>query len=265
VSEDRLIVLPRRLNSGRYWDLSFNNFNYSYVDVATDVYGYCTLALDRLGIGNSSHGEPLNEIQAPLEVSATAALTRMLRNGTFPNVSHAFQKVVHVGHSFGSAQTYALANLYPNITDGIVLTGFSMNGSFANLFVSGGNFQQAYLNQPLRFSNLSGSTIQTFLSRYAEPLLDYLAPVSLDSLPPPQTYAPGYLVSSDAEANKYLFFKPHYFDPQILQVAEQTKQPVTEGEVLTLTSLAMENAYAGPVMVIDGGTCPPLPFPNISY
>lgn len=84
--------------------------------------------------------------------------------------------------------------------------------------------------------------------------------MSLDSLPPPQTYAPGYLVSSDVEANKYLFLKPHYFDPQILQVAEQTKQPVTEGEILTLTSLAMENAYAGPVIVIDGGTFPPFPF-----
>jgi hypothetical protein len=63
-----------------------------------------------LGIGNSSHGDPLNEIQAPLEVAATVALTMMLRNGTFPEVKKAFQKVVHVGHSFGSVQTFALAS-----------------------------------------------------------------------------------------------------------------------------------------------------------
>jgi hypothetical protein len=53
----------------------------------------------------------LNEIQAYLEIAATAQLTMMLRNGTFPGANHTFKKVVHVGHSFGSAQTYALANL----------------------------------------------------------------------------------------------------------------------------------------------------------
>ena len=81
----------------RYWDLSYNNFNYSYVDVATDTYGYSTLAYDRLGIGNSSHGEPLNEIQAFLEVAALAELTLMLRNGTFPGVKQTFDKITHVG------------------------------------------------------------------------------------------------------------------------------------------------------------------------
>lgn len=78
-----------------YWDLSFNDFNYSYVDVATDEYNYCTLAYDRLGIGNSSHGEPLNEIQALLEVAALAELTTMLRAGSFPQVNQTFRKVVH--------------------------------------------------------------------------------------------------------------------------------------------------------------------------
>jgi len=40
----------------RYWDLSFNDYNYSYVDYATS-HGYSALSFDRLGIGNSSHGE----------------------------------------------------------------------------------------------------------------------------------------------------------------------------------------------------------------
>ena len=46
----------------RYWDLSFNNYNYSHINVATDMYNYCTLPFDHLGIGNSSQDEPLNEI-----------------------------------------------------------------------------------------------------------------------------------------------------------------------------------------------------------
>ncbi|KAH7409126.1 hypothetical protein BKA64DRAFT_388116 [Cadophora sp. MPI-SDFR-AT-0126] len=55
-----------------YWDLPYNDYNYSYLNVATDKYKYCTSSFDRLGIGNSSHGEPLNEIQAFLEIAATA-------------------------------------------------------------------------------------------------------------------------------------------------------------------------------------------------
>lgn len=45
----------------------------------------------------SSHGEPLNEIQAFLEVAALAELTTMLREGTMPGVSRRFKKVTHVG------------------------------------------------------------------------------------------------------------------------------------------------------------------------
>jgi len=61
------------------------------------------------------------------------------------------------------------------------------------------------------------------------------------------------MVSSDAEANKYLFLKPKFYDPNILTLAEKTKQPVTEGGLLTLGSLTMSNAFGGPVLVITGG------------
>ncbi|PMD34672.1 hypothetical protein L207DRAFT_588186 [Hyaloscypha variabilis F] len=235
-----------------YWDLSFNNYNYSYINVATDQYKYCTLSFDRLGIGNSSHGEPLNEIQIFIEIATTAQLTQMLRNGTFPGVNQTFNKVVHVGHSFGSAQTYALASMYPNLTDGIVLTGFSMNGSFVSSFAAGGNFQQANRNQPLRFGNITGIGAQNVLSMYAEPLVSYISPIDLTSLPAPQALPNGYLVTSDIEGNKLQFFKPHYYDPAILELAERTKQPVTEGELLTLASLPMMNSFAGPVLLIAG-------------
>jgi hypothetical protein len=43
-----------------YWDLDYNNYNYSYVNVALAA-GYSALAIDRFGIGNSSHGDPINE------------------------------------------------------------------------------------------------------------------------------------------------------------------------------------------------------------
>jgi len=85
-----------------YWDLSFNNYNYSYVCEAVDEYGYSTFSWDRLGVGMSSHGEPVNEIQAWLEIAALKALTDGLRAGSIHGVPKAFEKVLHVGHSFGS-------------------------------------------------------------------------------------------------------------------------------------------------------------------
>jgi len=216
------------------------------------VYKYATFSYDRLGIGNSSHGEPLNEIQSFIEVETLAQLTRMLRNGSFPGINYTPKKVVHVGHSFGSAQTYSLANLYPNITDGIVLTGFSMNASFVNLFAAGGNFQQANLNEPLRFSSITGTQVQNRLNMYAGNVVDLFAPIDITTLPKPQNLPNGYLISSNTEADKYLFLKPHYYDPDILRLAERTKQPVTLGELLTLGSVTLMNNFAGPVLVIAG-------------
>ena len=232
--------------------MSYNNYNYSYLNVATDEFGYYTLSFDRLGVGNSSHGDPVNEIQSFLEISATVELTKMLRAGTFPGMNHTFEKVVHVGHSFGSAQTYSLANMYPNLTDGIVLTGFSMTPTFATLFIAGGNFQLANVNQPLRFGAVNGTSVHTLLSEFA-PNSVFFAPLELSALPAPQNLSNGYIISSDIQANKYLFLKPNYYDPAILTLAESTKQPVTIGEILTLMSVPMTNNFPGPTFLIRGG------------
>ncbi len=93
-----------------------------------------------------------------------------------------------------------------------------MNASFVGYFFAGANFVEANENTP----------------RLAE-------------------YPNGYLISSDIEANQYLFFYPGYFDPNILVLAENTKLPVTVGELLTLGSAPMMNTFTGPVMVISGG------------
>jgi len=177
----------------------------------------------------------------------------MLRNGSFPGVNHAFSKVVHVGHSFGSAQTYAIANNYPNITDAIILTGFTMNSSFAGYFVAGGNYQLAALNQPLRFANITGTQVSSLVGQYAEFLNTYISPIDIGSLPPSQMLPQGYLLTSTPEAINYQFYKPQFFNPAVLALSERTKQPVTGGEFLTLGSLPKMNKYAGPVMVIAGG------------
>lgn len=205
---------------GRYWDLPYHDFNYSYIDNALS-HGYHTLSYDRLGIGNSSHGDPKNEIQAFLEVSALAQITQMARNGSFPGIRQKPQKVIHAGHSFGSGLTYALSAMYPSLTDGIVLTGFSFNTSFSSYFVAGANFHQA--NQVFSSKNTSSSY-----------------------------YPPGYLVSSNVVANEFLFFTPPYFDPKILAFAEQNKKPVAIGELLTMGSVPIQSPFKGPVLIITG-------------
>lgn len=161
----------------------------------------------------------------------------MLRHGTFPTVPHAFGKVVHVGHSFGSIQTYSLVNQYPSDSDGIVLTGFSFDLAFVGLFIAGANFVQASRNQPNRFGN-DGQNLHS-----------------------------GYLVNNNAEALKYIFLKPNFYPSGLLNFAEDMKQPVTLGEILTLASVSAPNSFAGPVLVFNGGALPfpPIPFNNREY
>lgn len=123
---DTIQILTHGVGFDRtYWDYPFNNYNYSYVDRAIEQ-GYSTLAWDRLGIADSSHGDPINEIQMAAELEALHQLTLRVDSGTLCGMDgHRFQKKVHVGHSFGSLMTYGLSSKYPNITDAIVLTGFS--------------------------------------------------------------------------------------------------------------------------------------------
>ncbi|KAF2260400.1 alpha/beta-hydrolase [Lojkania enalia] len=263
-----------------YWDLSFNDYNYSYVEVAINN-GYTTLAIDRLGIGNSSHGDPINAIQAQAEIEALNSVTAQLRSGHIPGISQAFSKVIHVGHSFGSIQSYWFSSLYPNNTDGLVLTGYGPNGSFLPTTVASWNLRIARLDQPLRFGNASNALIlrnpqfygsNNRLVRATQAILRELgfnvgrqeiwediattelanlingyntSVVSLD-------YPSGYLVWPDLTANQYAFLLKGRYDVGLGLAAESGKQPVTAGELLTIGSSPALSSFAGPVLVFTG-------------
>ena len=221
-----------------YWDLPFNNYNYSYVNEAVDQYGYSTFSWDRLGIGMSSHGDPLSEIQALLEVDALRALTVGLRAGSIAGISTAYSTVLHVGHSFGSQHSYALTAMYPNLSDGLGLTGFSQNGSFAAFFLLGSNWIEA--NEVAALAS----------------------------------YPDGYFAANAPTGVQIDFFAPGDFDPAILTYAFNNGQPVTVGELLTFGGeTGSVNPFAGPVHIVTGerdipycgGNClaPPTGYPNI--
>ncbi|KAL8645074.1 MAG: hypothetical protein Q9226_007466 [Calogaya cf. arnoldii] len=262
-----------------YWDLPFNDYNYSYIDVAVDHYGFCTLSIDRLGEGNSSKADPLSVLQAPAEMSALYELTMMLRNGSLPNVPQAFNKVVHVGHSFGSALSYLLSVMHPTASDGLILTGFSQNGSFLAATVASWDVKLARLNQPLRFGNISYTAVSQALSpldnltkRIASNLAKYnvtlgevlqysqttdfgdlLAGLQPEQLPKMADLPSGYLTWTDAGSNQFAFLLPEFFDPSILQFAESSKFPFTLGELLTIGSAPMMSPmFKGPVQIVTG-------------
>lgn len=188
---------------------------------ATDDYGYSTFTWDRLGIAQSQHGDAVNEIQSSLEIAALLELTAQLRRGAITGVgpSGGFGKVVHVGHSFGSIQSYSLAVLLPEATDGLVLTGFTQQGAYIPYFALGAGFVPAGTVGPR--------------------LADYPA---------------GYLTLGSASAVHANLLSPGGFDPALLGMAYSGAQPVTVGEILTLGSQSgLVNPLTGPVLIITGG------------
>ncbi|RAL65837.1 hypothetical protein DID88_005500 [Monilinia fructigena] len=243
-----------------YWDLPFNNHNYSYVDVAVDRYGYSTLAIDRLGVGESSKADPTSVIQAPAELSAIVEVTKQLRAGTLSGVNIPKpNKVVHVGHSFGSILSYELASAHPNLTDGLILQGFSIDGSSLPQTIAGFNIQSASTNQPYKFGPPSASSILGSLcSQYQNALKNigsfYSAGSNHDT---GKIYAQnlpaGYLTWANLAANQFAFLAPPYYDPAIAEYAETTKEPFTAGELLTLGAQPSSAPdFTGPVLILTG-------------
>lgn len=216
---DALQILTHGVGFDRsYWDYPYNDFNYSYVRDAVE-HGYSTLTWDRLGVGESSHGDPVNEIQIFLEIAALKALTELARAGNLPKVSRRFSKISHVGHSFGSAMTYGLTALYPNISDAIVLTGFSQVPQYMAYFALGGNFVPVNESKSLA-----------------------------------DKYAPGYVAPKSSVGVHINFFGPDNFDSGLLESAYRNGQPAAVGELLTVGSVPKTSNFAGRVMIITGGT-----------
>lgn len=208
-------------------------------------------------------------------------MTTKLRNNGIPQIGKSYDTVIHVGHSFGSVQSYWLSALYPNNTDGVILTGFSVAAQFLPYIVAGWNLHSARLNQPLRLGNSSNSGLRKLASRYkldtnlVSGLQTYLKSAGIDLTSQEvwneiattevldlitgynetvyqYNYPPGYLASSDLTALQYAFLFPGNYDIGIALAGEQTKQPVTTGELLTIGSSPSSSPFTGPVLVITG-------------
>ena len=154
----------------------------------------------------------------------------MLKSGYFSNTT--FSSVVGTGHSFGSLLTQGLTAKYPSSLTAAILTGFSINSTGQDPFVTGLNLAIASQNQPIRFSGLSN----------------------------------GYLVSDTAISNQIAFFHAQDFDPSILNLAEATKGTVTFGELFSQSVVTQTAAnFTGSVAVVNGDNDLPFCTGNCSY
>jgi hypothetical protein len=178
-------------------------------------------------------------------------------------------------------QSYWLSALYPNNTDGLVLTGFSVASQFLPYIIAGWNLHSARLNQPLRLGNASNTGIRALAAQYnldknlVSGLDQLLSSIDIDLSSQEiwndiattevldlitgynqsvfqYNYPPGYLVSSDLTALQYAFLYPGNYDIGIALAGETTKQPVTTGELLTIGSSPSSSPFTGPVLVFTG-------------
>ena len=205
----------------KYWDFRLpsvpKNTQYSYITTAL-ANGYSTFSWDRLGCGLSSVPDPYLVVQAPIELTVLATLTGILRQGGFKGEGiPPPKKVIHVGHSWGSELSNALAALPQGneLSDGLILTAFSHQFQYGNYFIAASSLHLASTNQPARFGNRST----------------------------------GYVTWGDKFANQYSFLEYPYFDPAVLDYAESTKFPMTIGELLTQGALNYNaSTFKGPVL-----------------
>jgi pimeloyl-ACP methyl ester carboxylesterase len=107
-----------------YWDFPGFEGRYSYVQAASSR-GYATLAIDRLGYGQSTR--PVSQdVTYNNEVLTLHAVVQALRSGS---LGIHVQNIEAIGHSLGSGDVVGDAAAYPQDFNAIILTGYGQTVS----------------------------------------------------------------------------------------------------------------------------------------
>ena len=201
-----------------YWDLGAwggQNVSYSWRAAANSA-GYSTLAIDNLGNGQSSHPDPVWDVQLPLQVETIHAVIAQIKAGN--TVIAKPRSIVVVGHSSGSILGADLVGSYPDDVDALVLTAYApgLNSSI-NATVTQA-YQAAAVSDPERFGNL--------------------------------TY--GYLLQNNISAYTDDGYYSGYYDPSIAQEDYATRGVQPIGELLNASAPSTSPLYKGKVLVVTG-------------
>lgn len=113
------VLIPGASYRGEYWDIQLTPEIRSFRRAMNNA-GYATLAVDRLGTGQSS--APLSVVVTALtEAVAVHQVVTALRSGS---LGPGFDKVIVGGHSLGSAISVIEAATYHDV-DGVLVTGMT--------------------------------------------------------------------------------------------------------------------------------------------
>ncbi|KAG0650370.1 hypothetical protein D0Z07_3385 [Hyphodiscus hymeniophilus] len=201
-----------------YWNPTFNGSDrYNFVQHALNT-GYSVFLYDRIGNGQSSRPDPISEVQYQPQVEILSTLANLVKDKQSPyTLGVKVNKIVHVGHSFGSFIVLSSTINSPvGLIDGVILTGFSGVFTWLGLFTTGGQARVAALSQPSKWGSL---------------LHGYLTPVDIYAL-------------------SYGGFKSPYFDHDVAQSLFDQQYPVAIGEQLTAgTTVLNLSAIQVPVQV----------------
>ncbi|HEX4864393.1 MAG TPA: alpha/beta hydrolase, partial [Acidimicrobiales bacterium] len=201
-----------------YWDFPYQPETYSYVAWA-DGQGFATLAIDQLGVGESSR--PRGELLT--HHCLAESLHRLVDIIRGPGIGgHSFRRVVSVGHSAGSLASGLEAGTYGDV-DGVVLTG-----------ILGPN-ASGIVNDDKRI-------LGAFVPVADDPILRHL-PVAAD---------PGYMTLLP-QARVPLFYRVPPADPTLIVVDETLKDVMTVGQWATHGDAAEAcGSIPCPTLVING-------------
>ena len=216
----------------RYWDAEVEPEKHSYVDAVLEE-GYSILTYDRIGSGQSSKPDAYTDVQAPAEVEVLRAITEIVRDGklsSYASNSVNFDKIIHVGHSYGSFVTYAFSSLYSNLSDALILTGFIYNKEITAGRTTSMDVFYAPEEDPKLFAGSSS----------------------------------GYIVPGTRSVIQSGFFSSRVnestgiggFEPKMLDYAYSIRQPITAPQigsgVTLIESVPTAPEYTGPVQFILG-------------
>jgi pimeloyl-ACP methyl ester carboxylesterase len=233
--DTRSDLFPNGTNLVYLGDATIDKGSYSYVQAATDA-GYTVLNYDRLNNGGSDKLNAYTVGNGENEVETLRVLTEMARAGTFaqhlcpgstlPQIE-GFEKVIHVGHSFGSGITAALLGKYGELSSGAILTGllFTTHPSDATSVSQGFGY--------------AASTNRTLFGDYPS---GYIIPDNTNRI------QSGFF-------HRYNVTDPAGFTNEALNYAESIKSPVTVAEWVSLRGalpIGPSTTFRGPVEFFVG-------------
>jgi pimeloyl-ACP methyl ester carboxylesterase len=108
------VLIPGGTYNGSYWDIQYTPETRSYRQ-SMNAAGYATLAVDRLGTGQSSK---------PLSALVTASAQASAVHQVIQSIRPRFTKVVVGGHSIGAAMAMIEAGTYRDV-DAVLVTGMT--------------------------------------------------------------------------------------------------------------------------------------------